>query len=81
MQTYGFEIRRVAAVGGRTTFSVTPSDWLVRVAVKPLTVTFDSATRHVVRYEGRVPPMHRVDGGLKPLDARVDYTMAAAAYR
>ena len=80
-QTYGFDIRRADTKAGRTSFSITPSDWLVRLALKPLTVTFDSATRNVVRYEGRVPPMRGVDGKLKALDARVDYTMAAAAYR
>ncbi len=80
-QTYGFEIRRADTKAGRTSFSITPSDWLVRLALMPLTVTFDSATRNVVRYEGRVPPMRGVDGKLKALDARVEYTMAAAAYR
>ncbi len=58
-QTYGFDIRRADTKAGRTSFSITPSNWLVRLALKPLTVTFDSATRNVVRYEGRVPPMQR----------------------
>ena len=83
-QTYAFNIRRVegnAVEAGSTSFSITPSSWLVRLALKPLSVTFDNTTRNVVRYEGRVPPMRQLDSGLKTLDARVDYTMAMAAYR
>lgn len=83
-QTYAFNIRRVEGNGGEAgnaSFLITPSSWLVRLALKPLSVTFDKATRNVVRYEGRVPPMRQFDGRLKTLDARVDYTMAMKAYR
>jgi hypothetical protein len=48
--------------------------------VDPLRVEFDSSSRNVVRYVGRVPPMQRMDGKLSALDARVDYTMHARAY-
>ena len=79
--TYGFDIRQAAQADGRTSFSITPSNLLVRLAIAPLTVTFDNATRSVVRYDGRVPPMQHVDGKLANLDARVDYTMQARTYR
>jgi len=80
-ETYGFEIRRQSQANGRTSFSITPSSLIVRMLVAPLTVTFDSATRNVVRYEGRVPPMQLVNGKLEALDARVEYTMNVAVYR
>jgi hypothetical protein len=83
-QTYAFDIRRIestAADAGRTSFSITPSSWIVRLALKPLSVTFDNATRTVVRYEGRVPPMRETQDRLSTLDAQVDYTMQMAAYR
>jgi hypothetical protein len=80
-RTYGFRIRRFAQGDGRTSFSVTPSHSLLRLALAPLVVTFDSATRNVVRYKGRVPPMRMKGGTLRTLDARVDYTMNVAAYR
>ena len=83
-QTYGFDIRRIEsdrAEVGRTSYSITPSSWIVRLAIKPLSVTFDNATRNVVRYEGRVPPMREIEDRLTTLDARVNYTMAMAAYR
>jgi hypothetical protein len=79
--TYGFDIRRFAQADGRTSFSITPSSWLVRLVVAPLIVTFDSTTKNVVRYEGRVPPMQGQGGKLRELDARVDYTMSAPVYR
>jgi autotransporter translocation and assembly factor TamB len=81
MTTYGFRIRAHSRDGERTAFSVTPTNWLVRIAVAPLTVAFDSSTRHVLRYDGRVPPLRIVDGRARAFDARVDYTMKAAAYR
>jgi len=78
--SYGFRIRLQAKGDGRTAFSVTPTNWLVRLAVAPLTVAFDTRTRHVLRYEGRVPPLRVVDGRARAFDARVDYTMRAPAY-
>lgn len=63
------------------TFSVTPSNLLLRLAIAPLSITFDTATRHVVRYEGREPPMQSAGGTLRALDARVAYAMGAPAYR
>lgn len=80
-ETYGFDIRELPRAAGQTSFSVTPSSWLIRWMVAPLIVRFDSANRQLLRYEGVVPPMMSVDGTLKTLDARVDYTMAMPAYR
>jgi hypothetical protein len=79
--TYGFVVRRLAAADGLTSFSITPSSALVRLAIAPLKVTFDSATRALVGYEGRVPPMQADGRKLKTLDARIDYTMLAPVYR
>ncbi len=83
LRSYGFDIRqaRQDQDDGHTTFSITPSNWLVRLAVAPLQVTFDNATRHVLRYQGRVPPMTEVDGRLRTLDARVLYSEHASRYR
>ena len=81
LETYGFDIRRQREADGRTTFQLTPSNLLVRLLVAPLAVTFDSVTRNVVRYEGRVPPMKPEGAKLVDLDARVDYTMNVPVYR
>ena len=53
----------------------------MRLIVAPLTLTFDTTTRNVVRYEGRVPPMQAQAGKLKALDARVDCVMNLPVYR
>jgi hypothetical protein len=81
METYGFEIARAEATDGRVAFSITPSNFLVRLALDPLRVEFDATSRNVVRYVGRVPPMQRVGGKLAALDARVDYTSYSPSYR
>ena len=79
--SYGFDIRMEQPTNGQTVFSVTPNSFLIRLAVAPLKVVFDTATKTAIRYEGRVPPMQSVAGKLKDLDARVEYTSVASAYR
>jgi hypothetical protein len=81
METYGFEIAHAGTTDGRTSFSIRPTSFLVRLALDALRVEFDSSTRNVLRHVGRVPPMSRADGKLKALDARVDYTAKLAVYR
>lgn len=82
LESIPFEIRRAeAAEPGRRAFTLTPARWHLRLAIQPLRVEFDEATRQVLRYEGRVPPMQVVDGRLKALDARVDYPQHAPIYR
>jgi hypothetical protein len=81
LESYGFEIRHAGSAQGSTAFSITPSSLLVRLAVAPLRVEFDSTSRHVLRYQGRVPPMQLVDGKPRALDARVEYRVHAALYR
>ena len=66
---------------GKASFTITPSNFLIRMAVAPLQVTFDAGTKTPVRYEGRVPPMENISGKLKDLDARVEYTSVSAVYR
>lgn len=79
--SYGFQIRQLPPQGGLTNFSITPSSAFVRLVIAPLKVSFDSKTRALVRYEGRVPPMRQVGPKLVDLDARVDYVMDQATYR
>ena len=82
LESHGFDIRLSQEADGHTVFSATPASWLVRLAVAPLRATFDTATRSLVRYEGRVPPMQARDNGkLAALDARVLYTPQANGYR
>ena len=79
--TYGFDIKFEKHDNSKTSFTVTPSNFLIRIAIAPLRVVFDPNTRAPLRYEGRVPPMENVAGKLKDLDAKVDYTAVASSYR
>lgn len=79
--TYGFDVKFEKLAGGQASFSLTPSSVLIRMAVNPLRVVFDAATKTPVRYEGRVPPMENATGKLKDLDARVEYTPVSPTYR
>lgn len=79
--SYGFDLKFEKLTDGHATFTVTPSNFLIRLAIAPLRVVFDAGTRTVVRYEGRVPPMENVAGKLKDLDARVEYTSQSPVYR
>lgn len=79
--TYGFNLKFEKLIKGQATFSITPSNFLIRLAIAPMRVVFDANTRTAVRYEGRVPPMENVSGKLKDLDARVEYTSVSSTYR
>lgn len=79
--TYGFDLKLERLANGHASFTLTPSNFLIRLAIAPLRVVFDASTRTVVRYEGRVPPMENVSGKLKDLDARVEYTPMSPVYR
>lgn len=79
--TYGFDLKFDKVVNGQAAFTITPSNFVIRMAIAPLRVVFDASTKTAVRYEGRVPPMENVSGKRKDLDARVEYTSIASAYR
>ncbi|MDP3650755.1 MAG: hypothetical protein Q8R67_03635 [Rhodoferax sp.] len=79
--TYGFDLRFEKQAHGQASFTLTPSSFLIRLALAPLRVVLDADTRNAVRYEGRVPPMENVSGKLKDLDARVEYTPVSPIYR
>lgn len=79
--TYGFDVKYEKQVNGHASFTIIPSSFLVRIAIAPLRLVFDTTTKAPVRYEGRVPPMENVAGKLKDLDAWVEYTNEGPAYR
>ena len=65
---------------GGAVLSFTATSAIVRAAVPPMRLVFDTKTRKILRYEGRVPPMIADGHELSPLDARVEYTFAAPSY-
>lgn len=73
MTTYGFSIRAEGMQDGLMSFSVTPTNLLVRLAVPPMHLMFDAQSRQLVRFEGRVPPQDNRTDRLKALDALVEY--------
>lgn len=79
--TYGFDVKFDKQGNGQASFTVTPSSFVIRLAIAPLRVVFDADSKTPVRYEGRVPPMENVAGKLKDLDARVEYTAVSSTFR
>jgi hypothetical protein len=80
-QSIGFVLDTVPGKPGQLTVRMRPSSVLVRLAVGPTYFYFDEATRNVIGYDGRVPPMEEADGKLKTLDAHVLYTFRAPSFR
>lgn len=80
-ETLGFVLDQVAEAEGRTTIRMKPTSFLVRLAVAATYFQFDTATRQIIEYTGRVPPLEQVDDRLQALDARVQYTFLAPAFR
>lgn len=80
-QTYGFTVRLEQHSASESSFTITPSNRLIRWFMAPLRVVFDTPRKTVLRYAGRVPPMHEIDGSLHDLDAHVAYEPVATHYR
>ena len=76
LRTYPFTLRLQSSDAQTTRFELRADQRLVRASVPPMVITFDTRTRHVVRYEGRVPPKDRG----RDLDARVEYTFFVDRY-
>lgn len=76
-----FVLEQVSGRAGEVTVRMTPTRWLVRLAVPPTYFRFDANSRNAIGYEGRVPPLERVGDEWKTLDARVVYAFTAAAFR
>lgn len=72
-RTYAFDLRMAAPDGETTTVVMEAKSPFVRASVPAMRMVFDSETREILRYEGRIPP--RLNG--RPVDARVEYTMHA----
>lgn len=81
METIGFDLAAVAATPGQTRIQMTPSSFLVRLAVDPVIFTFDTSTWKLIRLEGRVSTKVRDGDRWKDFDARVEYAFVAASYR
>lgn len=80
-QTYGFTLRKVHADAHTTTIAMRATGLLTRASVPTMHLVFDTQTRDIVRYQGRVPPVVFKDGKARALDARVEYAFVADGYR
>ena len=80
-ETLGFVLDKMSESDGRTTIRMKPTSLLVRLAVAPTYFQFDTASRQIIEYTGRVPPLELVQDRLQTLDARVAYTFRTAAFR
>jgi hypothetical protein len=80
-ETIGFLLDKVDAPEGRTTIRMRPSSLVVRLAVASTYFQFDTASRQIIEYTGRVPPLEQVQDRLETPDARVQYTFRAPEFR
>jgi hypothetical protein len=81
-ETIGFTLELVeSSTQGRTVIRMKPSSLLVRMAISPTFFEFETATRKILEYTGRVPPLESVNGRLQTLDARVTYGFVAPDFR
>lgn len=80
-ETIGFRLARVASGTGRTTIRMRAANPVLRLAIADTFFQFETETRRIVEYTGRVPPMKTVGARLHTLDARVTYQFVAPAFR
>lgn len=80
-ESIGFALEQVEAPEGRTIVRMKPTSLLVRLAVAPTYFQFETTSRRILEYTGRVPPLERIDDRLETLNARVAYSFVAPAFR
>jgi len=81
-ETIGFVLDRVQSKSpGRTTIRMKASNPLVRLAIAPTYFEFDTPTRRILEYTGRVPPFEVANHRLQTLDARVAYRFVAPEFQ
>ena len=81
LETIGFELEAVDAPAGQTRIRMSPSSFLIGLAVAPIDFTYDAQTGSLLRLRGRVPTKVREGDHWADFDARVDYEMLAAKYQ
>jgi hypothetical protein len=81
LETIGFELDVVAGNPGQTRVRMKPSSMWLAALIAPVYFTFDAATGHLVRLEGRVPSKVREGDHWADFDARVEYRFVAQSYR
>lgn len=80
LETIGFELAAIESSAGGTTVEMTPSSFLVGLAMDPIRFSFD-ARGNLVRLEGLVPPKLSDGESWSDFEARVEYHYAANEYR
>lgn len=80
LETIGFELKSVASKPNETRIEMSPSSFLIGLAVEPIYFTFDATNDKLQRLEGRVPPKVQEGNEWKDLEARVEYEFVAKAY-
>ena len=81
LDTYAFELRRVASDTETVSFEIAPSSWVLSLLVSPLRVVFDARTHQALRYEGPSPVLLESGSKLESFDARIEYSERAAVFR
>ena len=72
-RSYAFTLKMAETADEHSVVTMRASSPLLRLSIPPLRMTFDSDTRAIIRYEGRIPP--RWKG--RAVDARVEYEHVA----
>ena len=81
LDTYAFELRRVASDASTITFELAPSGFFLSLLVSPLRIVFASRSRQVLSYEGPSPVLLEQGKKLESFDARIEYTERAPLFR
>lgn len=80
LETIGFELAAISSTHESTTVEMTPSSFLVALAMDPIRFSFD-ARGDLTRLEGLVPPKLSDGASWSDFEARVEYHYAANEYR
>lgn len=81
LETIGFRLEAVDGPPGQMRVRMSPSSFLVGLAIDPIYFTFETSSKRLLRLEGRVPTKIRDGRYWSDFDARVEYELVASSYR
>ena len=74
LETIGFSVEQIKSdISGQIKIKMSPSNFVIALAVKPLYFSFDAKSKQLVAFVGRVPPKVKINNAWKDFDASLQY--------
>jgi hypothetical protein len=78
LKVVDFYFKKKSATDKELVVKMEPDNFFISLLVDPIYLTFDKATKTIVRFKGRTPLRQKVEGEWKPYDAEIIYSKGSS---